>query len=58
MIVNAANPKTWTIKHPAGHIYVLTDLDGFLRVHQRTKAELERHGWKFQSRTVKLKPMQ
>jgi hypothetical protein len=58
MNVNTSKPKSWTIKHPAGHIYVVADISAFLRVHHRTQKELEELGWSFSSRTAKPKPAQ
>jgi hypothetical protein len=58
MNVNTSKPKSWTIKHPSGHVYVINDLTVFLRVHHKTQKELEEQGWSFSSRTVKPKPAQ
>jgi hypothetical protein len=58
MIVRSISLKSWVISHPSGHIYVVVDLPAFLRVHQKTRMDLEKQGWLFRSRTIKPKPPQ
>lgn len=40
-------PKTYTVKHPDGHIYVNRSLEAIEAAQGLSKKELEKRGWIF-----------
>ena len=42
----------WEIHHPDGHTYILPNLDHFFAVHDKSKEEMQKLGWKFIPRSA------
>lgn len=41
-------PVKWVVTHPAGHVYVINDLDALISVHAKSQKILKAEGWTFQ----------
>ncbi|WP_168199284.1 hypothetical protein [Pseudorhodobacter turbinis] len=46
-------PINYTITHPDGHIYVMPNLDSFLKSRHKTQKELKKAGWKIKANYAK-----